>query len=216
MFKKKYRFLILLISLFTIGTSLCAFANEFEHQNSKNNGIYIDEKITTPITKIGSPKIQKSKTKSLDFNSPNFAEDLKVYLTNNAEFPESDILQFSFFYNKTGTVAYIHLISISGKDYYDGNDYYATRVYGDTCMQDGLAENQVYVSDNSMNPELKAYPASDTVDGEYLLKIYDIIKNMGKSHIIQVPVENLLNFPQSEECITKASGIFISKLKETL
>lgn len=194
MFKKKYNFLILLISLFVIGTSLRTFVNEFEHQNSKNNGVYVDEKITTPITKIGSPKIQKSKTKSLDFKSPNFAEDLKKFLTNNVEFPENDILQFSFFYNKTGTVAYIHLISISGEDYYDGNDYYATRVYGDTCMQDGLAENQVYISDNSMDPELKAYPASATVDGEYLLRFYDIIKNIGKSHIIQVPVEKTSEF----------------------
>ena len=66
----------------------------------------------------------------------------------------------------------------SGKDYYDGNDYYATRVYGDTCMQDGLDENQVYVLDNSMKPELKAYLASATVDGEYLLRFYDIIKNI--------------------------------------
>lgn len=131
---------------------------------------------------------------TLNFSSPNFAEDLKKFLTNNVEFPKNDILQFSFFYNKTGTVAYIHLISISGKDYYDGNDYYATRVYGDTCMQDGLAENQVYVSDNSMKPELKAYLASATVDGEYLLRFYDIIKNIGKSHIIQVPVEKSSEF----------------------
>ena len=191
MLKKFYKNIILFI--FVLSVCLLVIANIDDKQNfNKEDGPYVDEKITTPIIKIGSPKVQKNETKSLDFNSPTFAEDLKKYLTNNVEFPKNDILQFSFFYNKTGTVGYIHLISISGEDYYDNNDYYATRVYGDTCNE--LAENQVYVSDNSMNPELKAYPASDTVDGEYLLKIYDIIKNMGKSHIIQVPVEKSSEF----------------------
>ena len=192
MFNKKQKNLIV---LFTIVTCLQANAEQTGQFTSNNTGIYVNEKITTPITKISGPsKKAKPQKATLNFSSPNFAEDLKKYLTNNVEFPKSNILQFSFFYNKTGTVAYIHLISISGEDYYDGNDYYATRVYGDTCMQDGLAENQVYVSDNSMKPELKAYPASATVDGGYLLRFYDIIKNIGKSHIIQVPVEKSSEF----------------------
>ena len=185
---------LLLIFLFVIGNFWCSFPSNGEQQNSEKTDIYVDEKITIPIIKIASPKKQEFAAKSLDFNSPTFAEDLKKYLTNNVEFPESNILQFSFSYNKSGTIANIHLISISGEDYHDGNDYYASRVYGDTCMQDGLAENQVYVSDNSMKPELKAYPASATVDGKYLLRFYDFIKNMGKSHIIQVPVEKSSEF----------------------
>ena len=63
---------------------------------------------------------------------------------------------------------HIHIISISGDDYHDGNDYYAARVYGDVCKRNGLKEHQIYIAKDSRTADLTIDTISNTKDGKYL------------------------------------------------
>ena len=153
--------------------------------SNSNYGIYVDEKITTPITQIAGPQVNE--LKSLNFSSPTFSEDLKKNIQTNVDFPKNNVVTFSFSYTKQGTIANIHIISISGDDYHDGNDYYAARVYGDVCKRDGLKENQIYIAKDTRTADLTIDTINNTKEGKYLVKLYDFIKNIGKTHSIEIP-----------------------------
>lgn len=182
MFNKKTKILIV---LFTITTCLLANAEKTSQVTSKNNGVYVDEKITTPITQIAGPQVNE--LKSLNFSSPTFSEDFKKFLTNYVELPKNNVVTFSFSYTKQSTIANIYISSISGDDYHDGNDYYAARVYGDVCKRNGLKENQIYIAKDARTADLTIDMINNTKDGKYLVKLYDFIKNIGKTHSIEIP-----------------------------
>ncbi len=194
MFKKKRQILALLILMFTISTCLHAVAKGGEQTSTEGSGFYIDKKIDIPVAKIGSPDEKESKVESLDFCSPSFTKDLEKYLINNIEFPKGYVISFSFSYDKTGTIAKIHLVSTSDTDFHDGNEHYSSSIYGDVCKRDGLSKNQIYILEDSTTADLKAVPISKTKDGKFLQKMYNSIKNMGNFHIIQVPYEKHSEF----------------------
>ena len=171
--------------MFVTSSCLSTFANQYDNSKFENNAIYVEEEITTPITQIAGPQVNE--IKSPDFNSPTFAEDLKKYIQTNVDFPKNNVVTFSFSYTKQGTIANIHIISISGDDYHDGNDYYAARVYGDVCKRDGLNDNQIYISKDSRTADLTIDTINNTKDGKYLVKLYDFIKNISKTHSIEIP-----------------------------
>lgn len=190
MFEKKYKFIIiLLIFLFLISTTLSAMTKQFASLPVKDNDTYVDENITTPLTKIANPETKKIDSKSLNFTSPSISEDLKNYLVDNIKFPDGYVLTFSFSYNKQGTIAEIHLVSVDENDYHDGNDYYAARVYGDVCKREGLNEKQIYIMRDSRVSNLGIDWINNTKDGIYLLKVYNCIKKIGISHSIKIPYD---------------------------
>ena len=171
--------------MFVTSSCLATFANQYNNAKFENNKIYVDEKITTPITQIAGPQVNE--LKSLNFSSPTFSEDLKKYIQTNVDFPKNNVVTFSFSYTKQGTIANIYISSISGDDYHDGNDYYAARVYGDVCKRDGLKENQIYIAKDTRTADLTIDTINNTKDGKYLVKLYDFIKNIGKTHSIEIP-----------------------------
>ncbi len=183
MFRRRYRIFKILAFIFLITICLRAVANQ-TNKAATGGGVYVDEEITAPVTKIADPETKKAESQSIDFNSPAFAEDLKNYLENNIDMPKGYILSFSFSYDKNGTIAAIHLISVLEKEF---TGDYPARVYGDVCKRDKLAEGQIYVTDNSTSGDLRVDSINNTKDGKYLVKIYDLIKNIGKSHIIALP-----------------------------
>lgn len=190
MFRKRYRIFKILAFIFLITVCLRAVANQ-TNKAATGRGVYVDEEITAPVTKIAAPETKKAESQSINFNSPTLAEDLKNYLENNIDMPKGYILSFSFSYDKTGTIADIHLISVLDKDF---TVDYPSRIYGDVCKRDKLAEDQIYVTDNSTTGDLRVESMNNTKDGKYLVKIYDLIKNIGKSHIIEIPPEKDAEF----------------------
>ena len=183
MFKRRYRIFKILAFIFLTTICLRAVANQ-TNKAATGGGVYVDEEITTPVTKIAGPETKRAESQSIDFNSPTFAEDLKNYLENNIYMPKGYILSYSFSYDKNGTIADIHLISVLEKEF---TVDYPARVYGDVCKRDKLAEGQIYVTDNATSGDLRVESINNTKDGKYLVKIYDLIKNIGKSHIIALP-----------------------------
>ena len=176
-------------------TNTCTQTN----QVSAGSGVYVDEKIITPVTKIGGPEETPQKTTqqspsaaNLNFKSSSINTDIEKYLRDNLSFPDGYVLSFMFSYDKNGTIANIYLLSSRAGE--AGNPTSSWRLYGDDCKRDKLADNQIYVYKNASNPVRSKDLISNTPDGKALVNIYNIMKSMGKTHLVDVPNERFSEF----------------------
>ena len=194
--KTKYLIWILLcITGIIIGSNIAHTAGI----SSVSSGKYVDEKIDAPIIKIGDQEEatqrttqQSSAGANLNFKSASINTDLERYLRDNLSFPDGYVLTFMFSYDKNGTIANISLLSSPASE--AGNPDSSWRLYGDDCKRDKLASNQIYVYKNASNPVRSKDLISNTPDGESLVKIYNLMCSMGKTHLVDVPFERWTEF----------------------
>ena len=121
--------------------------------------------------------------------SADIEKALKSYLTNSLDFPDDCIITFGFYYNKKGVIGDIITTAVkeNSKD-----DNYQT-MYGDFMPEPAAgrvyAGKYSYLKNGASQSNYSMMPAKDAMCGEFLVKLYDAIKRLGKTHTKGISVK---------------------------
>lgn len=169
--------------------------NQTTGQLSKNSAVtssnlspdiaFSKNKIPRIIKRVKKAKSQEQITHELEVN-------IAKYFWENVRFPDGYVIEFNFKLDNDGNVAAIGVKSTPQNEYLNRKEVTTYRSYGDSKRAE-LGNNKVFsaristvcpkftLSDYRTN-RFKAVYAHNTPDGEFLIYLYNFIKNSGTNH----------------------------------
>ena len=201
---KKTRTLIFSLFIFVFACSLSAVAQQLSTNTSKNEGVYVDEKITTPISKVGVSKFEKKEEKLNDFNLPSFINrkikaakinfkskgvenDIKDYVIENVGLVPNYQLFFSFMLYDDKTMVGLDVSALPLIN--NEPPYPTTYSYGGLCERANLAKDKIRKDyrDSNMMPVDTVIDARIVDIGPTLIVLYATLRELGGKYYTYMP-----------------------------
>ena len=199
---KKTKTLIFLVILFTIACSLSAVIGQTAVDASEGESFYVDEEITTPVSKVAGIEIKKSDDKDfslptyikrkvlkakINFKSKNIENDIKDYVVENVGLVPNHQLFFSFFLfdDKTMVALDVSALPLINNE----PPYPTTYSYGQLCERANLAKDKIRKDyrDNNMMPVDTVVDARTVDIGPTLIVLYATLREIGGKYYTYMP-----------------------------
>ena len=185
MLKKNLRILVLFLFIFVIGICLSVSANQLQKNNLSTEDVYINEEITTPVSRIATPK--------LNFKSKNIEKKVQDYIIENVGLVPNYQIIFSFMIFDDKTLVSLDVSALPLVD--NGKPYPTTYFYGFLCERENLSRDRLEKHFWKGSTPVKETIDARTVDiGPTLVLLYATLRNLGNEYYTDIP-EYLQNKP---------------------